>query len=201
MRKILSMLAIGCCACLMACGSSGKTVVRIDENSTTDLSGKWNDTDSRIVADEMIRSCLTSAKVGSAIQAMGKTPTVIVGKIHNKSYEHISVGTFIKDIERVLINSGEVDFVANAQQSAELRQELASQQGNASEETVKAPGEESGADWMLVGTINAIVDQEGGNSVVFYQVDMELIDIQSHKKLWIGDKKIKKFISRDAVRL
>lgn len=200
MRKILSVLAIGCCVFFAACSNGGKTVVRIDENSTTDLSGKWNDTDSRIVADEMIRSCLTSPKISNVMQAMGKAPTVVVGKIHNKSHEHISVGTFTKDIERVLVNSGEVEFVANAQQSAELRQEVADQQGFASDETVKEYGQEVGADWMLMGSISTIVDQEGGQAVIFYQVDMELIDIQTHKKLWIGDKKIKKFVTRDSVK-
>ena len=53
----------------------------------------------------------------------------------------------------------------------------------------------------LTGTINTIVDQEGGQSVIFYQVDLELTDLQSHKKLWMGDKKIKKFVSQDSVKL
>ena len=53
---------------------------------------------------------------------------------------------------------------------------------------------------MLTGSINSIIDQEGGEQVVYYQVDMELTDIQSHRKLWIGDKKIKKFMSKSSVK-
>jgi uncharacterized protein (TIGR02722 family) len=186
---------------MVACSSGGKTVTRVDENSTTDLSGKWNDTDSRLVADEMISGCLGSTKIEKVIGEMGRTPTVVIGKVRNKSHEHISVETFIKDMERALLNSGAVDFVANSAERAELREEVRDQQGNATEETSKELHQETGADWMLTGTINTIVDQEGGQSVIFYQVDLELTDLQSHKKLWMGDKKIKKFISKDSVKL
>lgn len=201
MRKILSLLAIGCALCFVACSSGGgKTVTRIDETSTTDLSGKWNDTDSRLVADEMILSCMNSGRIAKEIESLGRTPTLVIGKVKNKSHEHISVETFIKDMERALVNSGAVDFVAGATERAELRNEVMDQRGNASEETAKELGQETGADWMLTGSINTIVDQEGGKSVIFYQIDMELTDLQSHKKLWIGDKKIKKFVSKDAVK-
>lgn len=202
MRKLFALLAVGCSLCFVACSSGGgKSVTRIDENSTTDLSGKWNDTDSRLVADEMISSCLSSAKIDRLIKSMDRTPTVVIGKVKNKSHEHISVETFTKDMERALLNSGAVDFVANSDERAELRQEVMDQRGNATEETAKELGMEQGADWMLTGTINTIVDQEGGKSVIFYQVDMELTDLQSHKKLWIGDKKIKKSVSQDSVKM
>ncbi len=200
MRKLFCLLALGCSLCLVAC-SGGNSVSRIDENSTTDLSGKWNDTDSRLVADEMIQSCLSSGKVAKASAEMGRAPTVVIGKVRNKSHEHISVETFIKDMERVLINSDAIEFVAGGAERDALRQEVMDQRGNATDETTKDLGMETGADWMLTGTINTIVDQEGGKSVIFYQVDLELTDLQSHKKLWIGDKKIKKFVSKSNVKL
>ena len=137
MRKLFAILALGCSLCMVACSSGGKTVTRVDEISTTDLSGKWNDTDSRLVADEMISGCLGSTKIEKVIGEMGRTPTVVIGKVRNKSHEHISVETFIKDMERALLNSGAVDFVANSAERAELREEVRDQQGNATEETSK----------------------------------------------------------------
>ena len=103
-------------------------------------------------------------------------------------------------MERALINSGVVDFVANASQRSELRAEVEQQQGNATEETRKETNMETGADLMLTGSINTIVDQEDGKQVIFYQVDLELIDLQSQKKVWIGDKKIKKLLTRKNVK-
>lgn len=83
----------------------------------------------------------------------------------------------------------------------QLREEKADQSENASVETRSKAGEESGAELMLMGTINSIVDKEGGKSVVFYQVNLELVNIESNRKLWIGDKKIKKYITKSAAGL
>lgn len=121
---------------------------------------------------------------------------VIVGTIRNRSHEHINVQTFAKDLERALINSGEVEFVASAAEREELRDERLDQATQASEDTAKEHGMETGADYMLKGSINTIKDKEGGETVMFYQVNLELIDIQNNKKVWIGEKKIKKYIKQ-----
>ncbi|MBO7059624.1 MAG: penicillin-binding protein activator LpoB [Fibrobacter sp.] len=202
MSKLFKVCLFASLAFFIGCSDSGKKVTRIDTNSVTDLSGAWNDTDSRLVAEEMINDCLGRPWYDNMIQNKGGVvPTVVIGKVSNKSHEHINIETFIKDMERSLINSGRVDFVANAQERAELRTELASQAGNATADTQKQGGQEIGADLMLTGTITSIIDQEGGDQVVYYQVDLELTDIQSHRKVWIGDKKIKKFISKNGVKL
>lgn len=189
-------------AAMVALVGCGKTVKRVESDSVTDLSGQWNDTDSRLVAEEMLNDCLSRAWYQNALQAKGgQLPTVVVGQVRNKSHEHINVETFIKDMQRTLINSGKVEFVANATEREELRNEVASQSGNATDETRKESGQEVGADLMLTGSLNSIVDQEDGEQVVFYQIDLELTDIQSHKKLWIGDKKIKKYIKKSGLKL
>lgn len=185
---MMTLVMVGC----------GKKVTRISSDSTTDLSGRWNDTDSRLVAEEMLRDCLNSAWYYT-YQAQKKTPTVIVGSVKNKSHEHIDAETFTKDMERALTNSGKVEFVASKGEREELRDEKADQATNASVQTRKQAGEESGAELMLIGSINSIVDKEGSKSVVFYQINMELVQIESGRKLWIGDKKIKKYISKNAV--
>ena len=197
-------LSILCAAllALVACSGGGKKVTRIESDSVTDLSGKWNDTDSRLVAEEMIQDCIARPWYNKLLQGKnGELPTVVIGAVRNKSHEHINVETFSKDTERALINSGKVDFVANAEERGELRAELASQAGNATEETRKEAGQEIGADLMLTGSLNSIVDQEGGEQVVFYQIDLQLVDIQTHKTVWIGDKKIKKYMSRSSVKM
>lgn len=181
-------------------GCAGTKVTRVAANTTIDLSGKWNDADSRMVAEEMLKDCLDKPWYQNW-QTKGKVPTLVVGELRNLSHEHINMETFTNDIQRVLVNSGKVEFVANADQRKALRAELSSQTENATADTKKEGKQEIGADLMLTGSINTIVDQEGKESVIFYQIDMELIEIQSHRKIWIGDKKIKKFVERDAVKL
>lgn len=203
MSKILRLFVLmAAMTALVACSGGGKKVTRIESDSVTDLSGKWNDTDSRLVAEEMIQDCIARPWYNKLLNTKnGELPTVVIGSVRNKSHEHINVETFVKDMERALINSGKADFVANAEERAELRNELASQAGNATEETRKDAGQEIGADLMLTGTLNSIVDQEGGEQVIYYQVDLELTDIQSHRKVWVGDKKIKKYVSKDSVKM
>jgi uncharacterized protein (TIGR02722 family) len=171
-------------------------VTRIKTDSTIDLTGRWNDTDSRLVAEQMIGDCLGSPWLGSWTTGANR-PKVIIGNISNQSHEHISVGTFTKDIERALLNSGKIDFVASKTERTQLREEKADMMaGNTSEGTAKQAGNETGADLMMIGTINAIVDQEGSKAVVYYQVNMELVNIESNVKVWMGEKKIKKYVKR-----
>jgi len=191
---LLSIVLVGCG------GGGGTKVARVQSDSVTDLSGRWNDTDSRRVADEMVKDALNQRWIYKWEEAK-KVPTVIVGTISNKSHEHISVETFVKDIERSLLNSGSVEFVASKQEREEIRDEREDQQENASVTSRKDMGEEQGADLMMKGSINAIVDREGKTSVIFYQVNMELIELESNKKVWIGEKKIKKVVERAGTRL
>ncbi len=197
MRPIVrGLLALGVAGWMasLAC-SSGKTVTRIPEDSTTDLSGRWNDTDSRLVSEEMIQDCLSRPWKAKHLEEHQKKPVVIVGVVRNKSSEHIAVGTFIGDIERTFINTGQVDVVASATEREQVRDERSDQQQNASDETMKQFGREKGADYMLGGVINTLTDEEAGKKVVFYQVDLNLIDLESNAVVWVGQKKIKKFIA------
>jgi uncharacterized protein (TIGR02722 family) len=120
-------------------------------------------------------------------------PVLIVGTILNKSHEHIEADIFIKDLERALIREGKIRIVANSTFREKLRGERAGQATFVSPETQKRLGRELGADYMLFGTINAIVDTEGNNKAVFYQVNLELADLETNELVWIGEKKIKKY--------
>jgi uncharacterized protein (TIGR02722 family) len=130
----------------------------------------------------------------------GAKPVVTVGTIRNKSNEHIDTETFTKDFERELLNSGKVRFVAARMDRDEIRDERMDQYEYASDETVKRLTEETGADFILLGSIKTIVDQLEGRRVVFYQTDMELINVESNEKVWIGTKKIKKDITQKGTK-
>jgi uncharacterized protein (TIGR02722 family) len=198
-KLVISCLLIALLAFLAGCGG-GKQVTRLDTESVTDLSGNWNDTDSRLVAQEMISDALSRPWLVNFIQEAGDRPVVTVGTIRNLTNEHIAIETFTSDFERELLNSGSVKFVAAPDQRAELRDERQDQAEFASRETAKALREETGADFMLVGGIKTIIDQEGDKQVKFYQTDLELINVENMEKVWIGTKKIKKGISQGSTK-
>jgi hypothetical protein len=190
------MLALALATFLLAaCG--GRTIQRIDPDMTTDVSGNWNDTDSRLVSQEMIADVMSQPWLAryQAAHDNGR-PTVIVGLVRNRSAEHIATETFTKDIERAFINSGLVRVVSTASEREQIRDERADQQDYSSPETVKKFGLEHGADFMLLGTINSIFDEKGKDSVKYYQIDLELHNIQTNEKVWIGTKEIKKYIGK-----
>ena len=176
--------------------SCSRKVTRIDPGEQIDLSGRWNNTDSRITAEKMIDDILREKWVGDHQEAHnGQKPVVIVGFVTNKSSEHIEAETFVKDVEQSFIKSGKVRLVQGGKKREELRAEKADQQTNASSSSMKKFGLEQGADYILQGSINSIVDSQKRKKVVYYQVNLELTNIQSNEVVWIGDKKIAKYVT------
>ena len=194
-RRSLSIILVCAGLALAGCGHELK-VTRVDAGVVTDLSGRWNDTDSRMVAEAMVKEALQYPWLGNFSQAKGRQPVVVVGTVVNSSHEHISVQTFITDLERELTNSQKVTFVAGKGERDEIRTERKEQAVYASEETQKAPGKEVGADYMMKGTIATILDEADGTKAVFYQVDLQMIDLENNAKVWYGQKKIKKVVEK-----
>ncbi|MCR4303135.1 MAG: penicillin-binding protein activator LpoB [Gallionella sp.] len=184
---------------LIATGCS-TSVTRMDAGEVKDLSGAWNDTDSQQVSEEMIRDVLDRPWFGEFTREKSRQPAVIVGEVNNLSHEHINVNTFVADMERALINSGKVQFVASSTERQEIRGERKDQDLHASEATRKQMGQEKGADFMLKGTINTIIDASGKTQLRFYQVDLTLISLADNRKVWVGQKKIKKLVERSNLK-
>ncbi|MBE0499808.1 MAG: penicillin-binding protein activator LpoB [Desulfuromonadales bacterium] len=189
------LLALMLVLLLVSCSTK---VERMETGEVKDLSGRWNDSDSQMVSEAMVQDALNRPWLPEFTARFGKKPDVIVGTIRNRSSEHIATEVFVKDLERALINSGRANFVASSEERGGVRAERLDQDLNAAPETRKAPGMEAGADFMLIGAINSIIDQEKGKKVVFYQVDLELVDMRNNRKVWLGTKKIKKFVSRSS---
>ncbi len=199
-RRIIIVLAATLFLAAMVASCASTKVSRIGVEEVVDLSGMWNDTDSRLVSEEMVRDALDRAWLPEFKAKTGKKPRVIVGKVLNRSHEHINTQTFVKDLERELTNSGKVRFVASSGQREEIRAERRDQAKHAAMETIKGPGQEYGADFMVKGQINTIWDEAGKTKLKYYQVELEMIDIATNEKVWIGQKKIKKLVKRSRTK-
>jgi len=175
--------------------SCSRQVTRVSTDQAIDVSGNRNNTDSRLVAEEMTQTILGGKWLSSHLEEkQGKRPVVIVGVVQNKSHEHIDAETFVKDVEQSFIKSERVRLVQGGKKREELRAEKADQQDNATVSTMKKFGLENGADYILQGSINSIVDSHKRKKVVYYQVNLELTNIQTNEVVWIGDKKIAKYV-------
>jgi hypothetical protein len=192
-----STLVVMMALSLGACSTAG---TRMDTAEVKDLSGAWNDTDSQMVAAEMMQDVLSRDWLTDYKNDKKRKPAVIVGEVRNLSHEHINVSPFVQEIQRNLINSGKVKFVASATEREEIRGERTDQDIHASEETRKAMGKEKGADFMLKGTMNTIIDASGSDQLRYYQVNLTLISLIDNEIVWNGEKKIKKFVARSNLR-
>jgi uncharacterized protein (TIGR02722 family) len=176
-------------------GSCSHKVTRIDPAEQVDISGRWNNTDSRLVAEDMTSTILKANWLSDHLSSKnGQRPVVIVGFVANKSHEHIEAETFVKDVENSFVTTQKVRLVQGGKKREELRAEKADQQTNASASSMKKFGLEQGADYILQGSINSIVDSHKRKKVVYYQTNLELTNIETNEVVWIGDKKIAKYV-------
>ena len=192
--RVIPIVALSALLALTA--GCNPQVSRVDTNAVTDISGKWNDTDSRLTAKKMVDGLLDGRWMTNFGKENDRKPVVIVGRIKNNSSEHIQTKIFSKDIERELINSGEVKFVASSEERDEIRDERSEQQQYSSMETAKRLANETGADFMLKGVISTQNDSFDGQAVKYYQVDLEMIHLETNEKVWMDSKKIKKLVDQ-----
>ena len=199
-RIVLFGLLVLLPALLVGCGGR-KVVTRVDSGSQIDLSGNWNDVDSQTAAADLVQQSTGGTPwIEDWLVAKSAKPTIIVGQIRNKSAEHIPVKTLVADLEKSFINSGKVKVFASAEEREGVRDERADQQQFASPETMKDWGKERGADFMLLGELNTIIDREDGDEVKFYQLDSYFVNLEDNTKVWVGQTKIKKFVGRKAYK-
>jgi PBP1b-binding outer membrane lipoprotein LpoB len=87
MLVLVALVAAGC----------GTSVKRVDTEKVKDLSGAWNDTDSRLVSEEMIEDVLSQPWLREYTRKNRAQPALIVGDMRNLSHEHINMNTFVAD--------------------------------------------------------------------------------------------------------
>lgn len=197
MKKFALLSCVLCLSIVLFSCSSTPKVTRVSEDEVIDLSGNWNDTDSKLVAKEMVEDSIAKPWLEEFIKTKQNKPRIIVGTVLNKSDEHISTETFTKDLEIALLNTGKATFVADKTQKDEIRSERMDQADFSDPSTVKKFGKELGADFMLKGQINTITDAVKNTTLKYYQIELELINIETNEKVWIGQKKIKKVVAKN----
>lgn len=171
-----------------------RSVTRIDPGTQIDLSGRWNDSDSRQVAEKMINQLLNSESFKDYSKQLGKKPAIIVGQIRNKTTEHIDADAYIKKMEMAIYSSNVADLVESDAFRDKLRQERAEQQDFADPKTVAQWGKEVGANLMLFGEMTSETDTYQKKRVVNYTTTLFLTDMETNKRVWYGQEEIKKYV-------
>jgi penicillin-binding protein activator len=190
MRKVyLSIILL-----VVAIACQTRSVTRIDPAKEIDLSGRWNDVDSRKVADQMIYDLFDSESFKNYAKSKARKPVIVVGQIRNKTSEHIDADNFIKKFEVVIHNSNVADLVESGEFRDKVRVERSEQQDYADPATAKRWGMETGADVMLFGDMTSEVDTYNNKRVVNYVTTLYMTDLETNKRVWFGQNEIKKYV-------
>jgi PBP1b-binding outer membrane lipoprotein LpoB len=171
----------------------GREVTIVDPNAEINLSGRWNDSDSKQVSGDMIDSALKKAWIGNFKERAGRAPIVRVTQIVNRSNEEIATGIFTDDLAGAFIDSGKVRVVASRSEAELQREERGDIQANSSQDAPKSQQEQA-PDYLLQGTVKIQHDSHGDRQVKFYQVDLLLVDATTNEVVWKDSTEVKKVV-------
>lgn len=184
---------------LMAFPSCSRQVVRTDASEQLDLSGNWNDTDSHLVAEHVIAQLIEDPWHRTFTYRHERKPIVQLGKFRNLTMEHIDVESFVNDIEAALVNSDTLSVVASGKARSEVREERKDYEKNQEHPAGTRILPEKQPDFILRGVIHSQIDEVKDTTLVFYQVDVEMIGFTNNQKIWKTQKKIKKIVKKQVV--
>jgi len=194
-NKIIIATIVAFSLIFTSCQSTG--VSRVSSDTVIDLSGFWNDVDVRLVCDDLINKCFNNPRLAKFEEKYDRLPVIIVGNFKNDSTEHIDTSIITEQFAAAILDSGKADFVADKKERESLREEKISQNadGFTSEDSAKAIDNETGADFMLMGSVKTIIQSAGNKSVRVYYVNAKLVDIEKNTIVWQGNNnEIKKYI-------
>ncbi len=197
MMKSMSVCvaAAGLAASVVSCGPTRRDVERVDPETKVDLDYRFNDTDARQVWQGMVNDSTFRGWINRwQGEHSGNRPIMIVGPIKNNTQDYINMNLFTRNFEREMLNTGNVRVVSMRDQRGDLRDERLQGQEWNSPETRKLMKNELGADLMLMGDVNDVVERSLDNRQVskYYQENLELTNIETNEKVWIGSVEIKK---------
>ncbi|MFN0062385.1 MAG: penicillin-binding protein activator LpoB [Myxococcaceae bacterium] len=166
-----------------------------DPNTIEMLSDQFNENDLQLIAKKMVGSLETSAQF-ARIQGQ---PIIIVGKMKNSTSEHIDMQSLADRIQVQLAKSGKFAFM-----DKRAREEIATeyeyqQSGYVRPDAAKGPGEQASADYLFTGEISSIIQEVGGDKLVYYKMTSKLHNLRSAVIEWTDEKELrKKFIKQNA---
>ena len=161
------------------------------------LDDRFNENDMQLIAKKMVNSLVSSQSVAER----SETPIVIVGKMRNRTSEHIDMHALSDKVRTALIQSGGFRFV-DAMNRRDIAEEYDYQQSGYVDATeAKGPGSQTSADYLLTGTLTSNIQQVGKDKLVYYKATFQLTDLLSTEIVWTDEKEIRKAYRKRSIGL
>ena len=188
MKFYLVLLALA--AMVTSCGPKAFVRGDYDQNvsETNLLNDRWSESDMQGAVKDLVNS----ASSHYSIRRAKKPPVVMITRLQNKTSEHIDTQN-ITDMLRVeLMKQSALSFVDKAARE-DIAEEVAYQNsGTTSRATKKQMGHQVGADFIINGRLDSIVQQAGRDKTVYYKVTLNMTNLKTGLIVWSDYKQIRK---------
>lgn len=199
MKKNLMSAAL-CLSLLTMVGCGPKAFVKgeyDDVNRENLLNDQWSETDMQKAVQDLVASLMASPAISQA----KKMPVVMVTNLQNKTSEHIDTQSVMDMVRVELMKSGKVGFI-----DKEARQDISEEynyqnSGMVAEDSKKGPGGQVGADFIINGRLDSIVQEVGKDKSVYYKLTLNLTNIKSSMITWSDQKQIRKTFKKKTIGL
>lgn len=168
-----------------------------DVENENNLNDRWSETDMQKVVGDLVGSMVNHSSISTA----KRPPIVMVTKLQNKTEEHIDTQSIMDMVRVELGRGGRVVFV-----DKEAREDVAEEygyqnSGMVSEETKKGPGGQIGADYIVNGRLDTVVQEVGKDKTVYYKVTLNLTNLKTNLVVWSDYKQIRKKFRKRSIGL
>jgi uncharacterized protein (TIGR02722 family) len=199
MKKfVLSVLAVSALLFGTACGPQAFVKGDYEDvDKENNLNDQWSETDMQKVVHDLVGGMVQHSAIGTA----KRPPIVMVTKLQNKTDEHIDTQSIMDMVRVELQRGGRVAFV-----DKEAREDVAEEynyqkSGMVNEETRKGPGGQIGADLIVNGRLDSIVQEVGKDKSVYYKVTLNLTNLKTNLVVWSDYKQIRKKFRKRSIGL
>lgn len=140
-----------------------------------------NESDSRVVCKDIVSQVVKYPRIENFENKNGRPAIVTIGKIKDETGEFFDTQVIANSLKTAILNSGVLDFMANADIRDSMRDEVISQADHSAEDKAKELDVEDAADYMLTGSIKLMVQNNGKLQERTYVVNIELSDLTTHR--------------------
>ena len=195
----MSILTLVAVVGVVGCGPKAFIKGDYDEDveETNLLTDKWSESDMQNAVSDLAKSAVTHP----AIRNAKRPPIVMVTRLQNKTDEHIDTQSITDMFQVELMKTGSVTFVDKAARDDISEEYDYQDSGMVSRETKKGKGNQVGADFILNGRLDSIVQQAGKDKTVYYKMTMNMTNLSTGLKVWTDQKQIRKRFKKRSVGL
>ena len=196
MKAYISIIASLLFLYLSGCGPKAFVKGKYDDTERENLlNDSWSETDMQNAVKSMVESMMAHPLIARS----NTPPLVMVTQLQNKTSEHIDTQSVMDMVRVELMRSGRVEFI-----DKEARQDIADEynyqnSGMVSDETKKGPGGQAGADFIINGRLDSIVQEVGKDKTVYYKLTLNLTNVKTTRIAWTDHKQIRKVFRKKTI--